>query len=278
MFDFSRNQKQIFQKNNPNNNLIVKHNTVPSKMPKVMFFMNQTAIVERKIQPIVPLKIFQTWFSKELPPLMQKCVEELKTNNPEFEFFLFDDNECRSFIETHFDEEVVNAFDTLVPGAYKADLWRYCVLYIHGGIYLDVKYKCVNDFRLISLTEKEWFVKDMETSGKGIYNALMISKPKNPLYKQFIDKVTYNVQNRYYGDSSLSPTGPNMLKQFFTQRTIDSLQLIHVFQGGYCIFDTRTSKPILKIYDHYRLDQRNNTNNKKYYSNMWDKGEIYGDD
>jgi mannosyltransferase OCH1-like enzyme len=278
MFDFSRNQKQIFQKNNPNNNLIVKHNTVPSKMPKVMFFMNQTAIVERKIQPIVPLKIFQTWFSKELPPLMQKCVEELKTNNPEFEFFLFDDNECRSFIETHFDEEVVNAFDILVPGAYKADLWRYCVLYIHGGIYLDVKYKCVNDFRLISLTEKEWFVKDMETSGKGIYNALMISKPKNPLYKQFIDKVTYNVQNRYYGDSSLSPTGPNMLKQFFTQRTIDSLQLIHVFQGGYCIFDTRTSKPILKIYDHYRLDQRNNTNNKKYYSNMWDKGEIYGDD
>jgi len=26
----------------------------------------------------------------------------------------------------------------LIPGAYKADLFRYCVLLIHGGVYADV--------------------------------------------------------------------------------------------------------------------------------------------
>ena len=54
---------------------------------------------------------------------------------------------CRDFIAKHFSEEVVYTFDKLKPGAYKADLWRYCVMYITGGIYLDIKMCPVNGFR-----------------------------------------------------------------------------------------------------------------------------------
>ncbi len=33
---------------------------------------------------------------------------------------------------------ITNSFWILYPGAYKADLFRYCILFIHGGIYADV--------------------------------------------------------------------------------------------------------------------------------------------
>ena len=72
---------------------------------------------------------------------MQKAIDNLQTCNPELEYFLFDDNDCIEFIKTHFENDVVDAYYRLIPGAYKADLWRYCVMYIEGGIYIDIKYK-----------------------------------------------------------------------------------------------------------------------------------------
>jgi mannosyltransferase OCH1-like enzyme len=224
---------------------------------------------------IIPLKIYQTWFSKELPPNIGNCVKDIKEKNPEFEHFLFDDEDCRQFILTNFGCEVSEVFDTLIPGAYKADLWRYCVLYINGGIYLDIKYKCINGFRLIALTEQEWFVKDMDDSGCGVYNALMITKPNNPMYLQFINKVVQNVKNRFYGDNSLMPTGPHMLKHFFSDKIIREFSLAHQEFDNYYITDKRFNINILKIDDNYRVEQKNNTNNKRHYSTMWVNREIY---
>jgi mannosyltransferase OCH1-like enzyme len=80
---------------------------------------------------IIPLKIYQTWHTKNLPKHMNDTVELLKNTNPEFEHFLFDDNDCRNFIKNNFNEKVLHTFNKLKPGAYKADLWRYCVLYIN---------------------------------------------------------------------------------------------------------------------------------------------------
>jgi len=33
---------------------------------------------------------------------------------------------------------VKEAYDALIPGAFKADLFRYCVLFIYGGVYADI--------------------------------------------------------------------------------------------------------------------------------------------
>ena len=56
-----------------------------------------------------------------------------------------------------------------------------------GGIYLDIKYECVGDFNLTQLTDSEYFVRDIETSGGGVYNGFMVCKPKMRYYtKRFI--------------------------------------------------------------------------------------------
>ena len=78
--------------------------------------------------------------------------------NPEFNHYLYDDKMCREFIKQNFSDDVLYVFDKLKPGAYKADLWRYCILYINGGIYIDIKFKC--NEKLINFLDQEYYVKD----------------------------------------------------------------------------------------------------------------------
>jgi mannosyltransferase OCH1-like enzyme len=222
--------------------------------------------------PKIPLHIYQTWRTKSLPPKMQECVDTLKQLNPEFQYHLFDDNDCADFIKNNFDEDVYDAFNTLIPGAYKADLWRYCILYKKGGIYLDIKFCNVNGFKFIDLVDKEYYVRDLDRSGGGVYNALLISKPGNKKLLKCIKQIVENVNNEFYGRSSLEPTGPLLLKKMFTEYELNNLELSVVGNGnnGSIIYKNNA---ILKTYEEYRAEQQK-TNNTRYHS-LWQSHNIY---
>ena len=148
--------------------------------------------LKEKYITVIPLNIYQTWYTKNLNIDMANNIIKIKRNNPAFNYQLFDDDDCRNFIKNNFETNVLKTFDTLIPGAYKADLWRYCILYINGGIYLDIKYSQRNNFKFINLTEKEHLV--MDAGNNGIYNALMVCKPKNN-FSEFKDKKKLFWQN-----------------------------------------------------------------------------------
>ena len=229
--------------------------------------------VKENYYPVIPLNIYQTWHTKDLPPLMKNTVNKIIYSNPGFNYQLFDDNDCRNFIKDNFDANVLNAFDSLIPGAYKADLWRYCILYKNGGVYLDIKYAPVNGFKFINLMEKEHWVLDMDKNG--IYNALIVCKPNNEILLRAINKVVENVKNKFYGSNCLHPTGPIMLAEFFTQSDKNNFDMYHdiyqsienrfVFFNGYIIF---------KNYNDYLNEQRNNEK-IGHYSGLWGSRNIY---
>ena len=232
------------------------------------------------VDSYIPLKIFQTWHTKSLPLHMKRNCERLKKENPQFEYFLYDDTDCLRFIQEHFEEEVVNAFNHLIPGAYKADLWRYCVLYIHGGIYLDIKMRCVGDFRLIELTKQEHYVLDRPTSGFlpnqiGLYNAVMIQRPKNPLMMDCISRIVRNVATLEYGFSCLYPTGPGLLGELYQKKKreyrLPDIDLVHEMRRERISYHGRT---ILEHYPEYRKEQLI-TQNDLHYSVLWRKESIY---
>lgn len=217
---------------------------------------------------IIPLNIYLTWYTKNLPPKMQENVDNLKQTNPEFTFNLFDDEDCRNFISKHFNLDVLAAFDKLIPGAYKADLWRYCVLYINGGIYLDIKYSCINDFKLIELTESEHFVRDRPEHC--IYNGLMCVCPNNPIMIKCIRQIVKNISNNYYGHSILHPTGPGLLGNYFSPDEISNFNL----NFDYDNFIFYNNKIVLKTYEMYRSEQKQNQI-VEHYSILWLNKNIY---
>jgi len=227
---------------------------------------------------VIPLNIYQTWKTKELPPKMKECVEKLKNNNPEFNHYLYDDGDCLEFIKENFSQDVVDAYNNLIPGAYKADLWRYCILYIKGGIYLDIKYYNILPFKLINLTDKEYFVRDLKTSGGGIYNAVMICKQGNEKLKRSIDQIVNNSKNNFYGSSCLEPTGPMLLKNIFTSKEINELEL-YLSDNKYhcpykhCIYYKKY--PILTIYNEYYETSELGSSKMSPYGVLWGEQKVY---
>jgi len=225
--------------------------------------------------PNIPCVIYQTWYTKVLPEKMKERVELLKNQNPGFKHFLFDDDDCRNFIEEHFRQDVLDAYDKLIPGAYKADLWRLCVLFINGGIYLDIKLSCINGFKLIELTDKNHFVKDRTKNG--IYNALMVSHKGNLFLLKAIRRIVTNVQNKFYGPGPLWPTGPDLLGSVAIRNNFKgvNIDLIHYKGGGYVIYKNRFV--LSTNYPEYADEKGETYKNikKKYYPEMWKERNIY---
>lgn len=238
-------------------------------------------------QPIIPFNIFQTWYTKDLDPDMEKCVNQLKADNPEFKHHLFDDEDCRQFIKQYFDKEVVDAFDSLIPGAYKADLWRLCVLYIYGGIYMDIKLQCINGFKLKYLTFSEHLVYDplnnIKQNSKYICSSFIVCQSKNIFLLECINQIVYNVKHKYYGISPLHITGPALLGYIYNKYNYKipinlenkySYNIATLFNGN--IFYKNIS--VIDSYSSYRKNQIinyfNGTNNTDYRV-LWGSNKIY---
>jgi mannosyltransferase OCH1-like enzyme len=192
---------------------------------KIIIFKNRNRpfLLREKYNSIIPLNLFTCWHTKELPPLMNNNYQELVNINTEFNHFLYDENDCREFIKKHFDNDVFESYNKLIPCSYKSDLWRFCILYIKGGIYLDIKYNCSNGFKFIALTENEYFVKDRPEDC--VYTALIVCKPNNEILLKCINQIVQNVKNKYYGDNPLYPTGPGLLGKFFTNDEKNKMNL-----------------------------------------------------
>jgi mannosyltransferase OCH1-like enzyme len=238
--------------------------------------------VTSSVSPVnIPLKVYTCWHTKSLPPQMENNYHSLVRNNPELEFSLFDEIECRNFIKKYFDNSVLNAYDSLIPSSYKSDLWRYCVLHKNGGIYIDIKYNCVNGFKLIELCKKEHFVLERkniewERNAVGLYTALIVVKPYNDIMSKCIKQIVENVSNRYYGFNALYPTGPGLLGSiYFKNRTNeDVVRDIDAFFSGNQMQINYGNKPALEIYSDYRKEQLA-YQNAMHYSLIWETSNIY---
>ena len=222
----------------------------------------------KKIKSIIPLNLFQTWHTLQLPFYMKQNVEILKNQNPEFKYYLYDDAMCRSFIKENFDKDVLYAFDKLKPGAYKADLWRYCILFKKGGIYLDIKYKCCHNFKLIYVTDAEHFVQDIPSHYlPGIYQAFLVCLPNNKFLYDCIYKIVDNVKQNNYGCSALDVTGPALMGKYIS---FDKCNCI--LNNSYII--KKTKGAILESYPQYKIEQKK-YQKTNHYSILWNNFNIY---
>jgi hypothetical protein len=200
---------------------------------------------------ITPSSVFEnkedTWCGIRdagLPPKMYDCVHRnliINRVGVDCIHYLFNDADCRTFIMNEYPPDVLMAYDRLIPTAFKADLWRYCVLYKYGGVYLDIKYQFIDDsidnFRIRTIVEN-WLrdyshddeVLVLERDGYGlwptkrfgIHNAFIITKPKNSLFLECIFRIVSSSKVRGLGENwggatdgwmtqPLFVTGPGLL-------------------------------------------------------------------
>lgn len=110
---------------------------------------------------------------------------------------------------------VLEAYLTLTPFAYRADLARYCIISQFGGWYVDYGIRSValppaiDDVDLIAFRDRQ------EHSGTSwaLQNGLFYARRGLPAMGTAVELAVANIEARYYGITPLSPTGPSVFGQ-----------------------------------------------------------------
>jgi mannosyltransferase OCH1-like enzyme len=251
----------------------------------------------------IPKIIFKTSWQKrnELPEAIHDVLKTTIILNPEYQLYYFDNDEVGEFMKAY-SERAYNAYKKLKPGAYKADLFRYCVLKKYGGCYSDIGHMMHVSFDTICENNKLILVKDrlINKNDKhtkfdtGIHNALMCAVPHHPYMIKLVEACIKNIESEYYGYSGLCITGPILAGTVF-YKLYDTNNEIYDFKNEteevnaemfnkHIKVGTRNNIKILQFSMEYILDINNKIilqrKFKDYYNIMYHNHNRthYGDD
>eukprot|EP00978_Attheya_sp_CCMP212_P049689 scaffold697295_cov47-Attheya_sp.AAC.1 len=182
---------------------------------------------------LIPRIVHQTWFEPVTPekyPNMSRLIESWKRSGWEHRFYT--DESAGAFLSMHFPPEVREAFDTILPVAFKADLFRYCVLLINGGIYADMD--VLLEANLEAIGNDVGFMTPMDEPGKlsnhrmCLWNGFIASAPGHPYLVKVVESVVNGVRNRFTSVDTDHTLCPN--PELSVSHAFDTL-----FTAGPCI-------------------------------------------
>jgi hypothetical protein len=189
-----------------------------TKFSHVIHFNNDT-LVAKKYANDRSHHIIQTSSSTAMTKNKLYSVMTVLNMSPEFPYVFFDDNDIFTFVRNNYTDIVVDSIENLTPGAYISDVFRYCYLYLNGGIYLDCKKilyipmssyigNVINDSSN-ALKVTDIFVKDCLSNYS--YNAIMICDKLCKIMKIALVYTIYKIVNNIYDKDPLCLTGPGSL-------------------------------------------------------------------
>lgn len=130
--------------------------------------------------------LFQTYHNKSKIPL--DVYNNIKKYAPGYTHVIMDDKDIELFLNEYYKEDVIKTFRSLKLGAHKADLARYCILYIYGGLYMDIKVELLKPLSEIFI-DKDVFYTVISKDDDHIHQGIIKSKPNNPLFLSLIDYI-----------------------------------------------------------------------------------------
>jgi hypothetical protein len=86
----------------------------------------------------IPRRFVQTWKTGFVDAPQARRMIEFRNQHPDFDFEFYDDDRMHEYMFDNWAQHpIFEIFKNSKWGASRADIWRYCVLHQHGGIYLD---------------------------------------------------------------------------------------------------------------------------------------------
>jgi mannosyltransferase OCH1-like enzyme len=210
--------------------------------------------------------------------------------NPDFEYKHFYDIDCREFIKNNIDNtdkcdkeekeqynlnKILEAFDLLIPGPLKADLFRYFYLYKNGGCYFDTKMvlrkslsKIIKNNDKIILCNNDRF----------LYNGfIMIEKNNNTMYNCLKECIN-NILNKNKFENRYKTTGNELFNKYF--KNMNNIRKL-TKKGDHIYCDDNNTLILNYSYKNYYIDYFNTEkdlqfmwNNNKYF---YEEAEIIGE-
>jgi hypothetical protein len=149
----------------------------------------------------------------KFPKFHNLCYKQIKKLYPNEEYHLYSGEEIEKIIKNNFHNDVFVAYKKLKPYAYKADLARLCLLYLYGGLYVDLNLYFINT--IPNLHEVEFFafrdISEMSKQSWSVLNGVIYSFSKSKIIKNAIDLIVKHCKKEYYGFQCIGVSGPLVL-------------------------------------------------------------------
>lgn len=216
-----------------------------------------------------------------LPKPMKEAMNTFKEKNPEYEHKLYSGKDCEKYIKKHFDEKILKTYLKLKPYSYRADLFRFLVVYNEGGWYSDSKQVCYQSIDKLQIGRDFVVSLDASINPNCLFTAFFGSVPKHPILKKCIDMIVFNVEHEHYGLDCLYPTGPGLFMQCavdylrkYPEKCLIGMHIIDNQKQSFICFDKQVfikhkynSPPEGGIYSD--IPGGNN------YGEMWRSWDVY---
>lgn len=146
------------------------------------YMLNSTQIPTTQIH-YIPKIIIQTYISRDKVP--QKVFDNIKKFAPNYKHYFFSHDDRLKFIKNNYDNSVVDAYNNTKNMAHQADLFRYCYLYIHGGVYLDIKIELIKP--LDEIFKENYTYTALSIVRNSVCQGIIATPPKNKLFLNLIN-------------------------------------------------------------------------------------------
>jgi len=202
--------------------------------------------------------LFMCYFypNKTKKDIPQKVYDNLRKYAKGYNVQIYDDKEIIQFFKDHYkdSDRYINKFNKL-QGAHKADLWRYCVLYHYGGVYLDIKTELIKPLNKI-FTDDNMLYTVLSIIDGTICIGFISTPPKNPIFLDLIEYIL-NIGDKY---------------DYF-QFTRDFYNIIKDYCGDVKIGLNKNKKNNIDIYLFTEGCSNNKNNTNIIKSNLWNVNE-----
>lgn len=188
---------------------------------------------------MIPKKLYFSFGTDDLPSSYQKNLECWKKNCLDWEIYLYTDEKIYAFFHTHF-PNYYEELPKISYGAILADLFRYAVLYVYGGLYSDIDtiplqkipedwliYDCVIGYeyqpsKFPHSRRFPWYDKEF------MCQWTLFSAPCHPLFKEALDGAFNRLRKKNFQikkvEEVLEISGPflitELIKKYKTDQTV----------------------------------------------------------
>ena len=201
-----------------------------------------------------PRIIHQIWLQGEgdIPDKYKKNVNIIKNFNKDWQYILWDETKILNLINNY--RDYIKTYYQFIYLHQKVDFARYIILYLIGGIYIDMDATSIkpldslvekyNNYDVIISSTDTNILENYITCGKSVCynNGVIISKQKAEIINNFIKRICKNDNTCDYRFSKIgcisSTTGPQIFTDFMIKHKNDPKLLI--LPSEYlepCVFD-----------------------------------------
>ena len=164
---------------------------------------------------MIPKIIHQTWKNNIIPDNWVNAVESCKSKHVDYQYIIWTDETMDDFVRSSFPD----FYQTYISYKYniqRCDAFRYLVLYVYGGIYLDMDIICKK--RLDSLLIYDIVFAKSSNILSSLTNSFFMAIPQHPFIKFAINNLPLNINKfNFLGKHIhvMNSTGPSYLNHIY---------------------------------------------------------------